>query len=562
MTKLASTVFCRALNALDIRLSKNGNGSVSQILPWIIALAVLCAGSLWLRIEHVNGAIPYVHHIDELQVSSQAAHMLTTGDFKPENMLYPSLPKYVAMAGMYLGFLYESTNGDMKQIGEIGNVGYPYYDAPGVVKFARYLFVLLSVGTLVAVGITAWLLLQRASALLLAPLVLATSWTFLQLATKYLNVDNVGTCFVVVSAASLLYGTRRRSIWFLAVVPAIFAGLAAGSKYTHGLMIGPILIAIYLFAESGRHRALAACLVASAAAFIVVVPHSVLDLPQFLKALAWQAKTYSTGWHGGYEAGPGLEQLTKYTKYFAGQFGIGGLLLAGVGLAACARHDWRRTLIFASFPVILVLLFIAQRVHFTRNMLPVLPFLAVFIVAGLYALHGRVMWAVKEGGYASEQLHRVTRWGAWPILIIVFLTVPIERVSKRHIKITSDSRHDAVAWIGKNIPTNSTIIIPNSLGLDPRPLESWGYPIQEMDFMALDSRESLLEAIAKTPRPVAVLSPRWGVDPRFEGKELAGRLNEAATQFEPAASFGKRPVLVNYRYPVIEPDPRFDIVVR
>ena len=527
-----------APNGTDSRAPRARSGRAARsrsLLPWIVALALLCAGSLWLRIQHVDGTIPYVHHIDELQISVQAAHMLTTGDPKPQNMLYPSLPKYLAAAGMYLGHVYRTGDVAMRHVERIGNAGFPYYDAADVMGVARYLFVLLSVGTLIAAAITAWLLLQRPSALLLAPLLLATAPNFLVLAVKYLNVDNVGTCFVMASIATLLYGTRHKSSLLLAIVPGLFAGLAAGSKYTHGLVLGPILIAILFYAGSRRRLALGAC-IAAAAAFVVVVPYSVLDLPSLIKALAWQAKTYGTGWHGGAEAAPGLEQLVRYTQYFAAQFGIGGLLLAGVGLIACARRDWRRTLVFASFPAAFVLLFVVQRVHFTRNMLPVLPFLAIFAVAGLYALHGWIARSAKEHGPASAQLQRVVTTGAWPVLIVVFLTVPIENVPKRHLAISSDSRHDGVAWIGKNVPTSATIVVPNRLGLDTRPLEDRGYFIRKLDFASLDSSESLRQAL--------------------------DRLNAAAEPFEPSASFGKRPVLVNYRYPVIEPSPRFDIVVR
>ena len=561
MTRCRPIVSIPAPTGTDSHIPRARSGYTAGSLPWIVALTLICAGALWLRIEHVNGTIPYVHHIDELQISVQAAHMLTTGDPKPQNMLYPSLPKYLAAAGMYLGYVYQTGDIAMNHFERIGNVGFPYYDSPDVVRVARYLFVLLSVGTLIAVAITAWLLLQRHSALLLAPLLLAAAPNFLVLAVKYLNVDNVGTCFVMASIAALLYGTRNNSNLFLAVVPGLFAGLAAGSKYTHGLVLGPILIAILIYSGSPRRLAIVACL-AAAAAFLVVVPYSVLDMSSLIKALAWQAKTYGTGWHGGAEATPGLEQLARYSQHFTKQFGIGGLLLAGVGLTACARQDWRRTLVVASFPAAFVLLFLVQRVHFARNMLPVLPFLAIFAIAGLYALHSWSTRTVRESKRGSAHLRRLVTACAWPVLIVVFLTVPFENVAKRHFRISSDSRHDAVAWIGRNVPPGSTIVVPSQLGLDARPLENRGYSVRNLDFVSLDSGESLRQALDRIPGTMAVLSPAWGIDPRFEGKELAERLNAAAEPFEPAASFGKRPVMVNYRYPVISPSPRFDVVIR
>ena len=131
---------------------------------WTVALALLCSGLLLLEFHHIKSTLPYPIDIDEGFVSGPANRTLVEGNLHPYTFVYPSLPKYVAAVGMAAGFLRSASNLDLRQVQRIGNVGYPYYDVPGVMQGARQLFVLLSVLAMAATGAAGWLAFRRPSA--------------------------------------------------------------------------------------------------------------------------------------------------------------------------------------------------------------------------------------------------------------------------------------------------------------------------------------------------------------------------------------------------------------
>jgi 4-amino-4-deoxy-L-arabinose transferase-like glycosyltransferase len=209
------------------------------------------------------------------------------------------------------------------------------------------LFSLLSVVALAATGLVAYLALEKPAAIFLAPLFLEASPLFFSQSWTYLNVDIVGTCFVVLTLVACLKGIKELSMYQSGVLPGVFAGLATGSKYTLGLVIVPVLLAIWSYFDARRRiSASAAALAAMVAAFLIVVPYSVLDIPGFLNGLAFEAYHYSQG-HHGYDADPGLPQLYYYGGQFA-EFGAGGAALAILGACVFSLADWRRALVTGS----------------------------------------------------------------------------------------------------------------------------------------------------------------------------------------------------------------------
>ena len=154
---------------------------------------------------------------------------------------------------------------------------------------ARQAFALLAVIGLAMTGLSAWIVSRNPITMVLAPLVLLGSPLFFRHSWTYLNVDIVGTSFVMLTLAGCLLGTTRPSIPRSAVVPGVLAGMAAGSKYTLALAVLPVLAALVLYLP--RPRALLACAAALAAmivAFLVVVPYSVIDIPGFLNGVGYE----------------------------------------------------------------------------------------------------------------------------------------------------------------------------------------------------------------------------------------------------------------------------------
>lgn len=532
----------------------------------VVALFALCAVAFAIRLAHIAGTLPYPRHIDEARITVRAHRMVTTGEYHPIDFIYPSLPRYLAAAAMAAGVAWTSTDERPAEADPVGLWTYPHYERPAVIGAARRLFALLSIAALGATGLAAWRLLNWPGALLLAPLVLATSPLFFVHSWEYLNVDVIATCFAALGIAACLHGTRRPSIRTLAFLPAICAGLAAGSKYPSGLVLVPMLVASALFLAPGRRLiGVVATAATAGAAFVAVVPHSVLDFPAFLNGLTEEAGRYLTGDDARYTADPGLAQLAFYGGHFRAQFGWTGMIAAGIGLTATAAADWRRTLVFVSFPVALLALLTPQRAQFTRNVLPLHPFLAVLVAGGLAVAHGRLVQALERRGRTPPRLRRLLPAAAWLAICAVGLATPLARLPD-HARITVDSRWQALDWLDRHLPTYWTLVVPAELGIDLRELQRRGYPLHVVDYRSLRTLAAVDAVADGAPGPVAAFLPRWSHAEQPEGTASAARraaeLDHTVAPFVPLAWFGRNPVLVNYPFPVPWGDPAFSIAAR
>lgn len=531
----------------------------------VLLLAVLCLAALWVRLAHIAGTLPYPRHIDEVRITARAHGMVTTGEYHPIDFIYPALPRYLAAAAMAAGVAWTSDDAQPAGTDPVGQWTYPHYERPAVIGAARRLFALLSVVALGATGVAAWRFLQWPGALLLAPLVLATSRLFFTHSWEYLNVDVVAACFAALGMAACLHGTRRPSVATLAIVPGICAGLAAASKYPSGLVLAPAVVASVLYLEPGRRlAAVAAAAAAAAAAFVAAVPHSVLDHPRFLGDLLAEAGRYAGG-VARYADDPGLPQLAFYGRHFLGQLGWTGLLAAGVGLAAAAAADWRRTLVLVSFPLALLALLTPQRAQFARNVLPLHPFVAVLVAGGLAVAHGRLLQALERSGRTPARLRPLLPGAAWLAVCGVGLAAPLAHLPEQ-TRATVDSRWEALAWLDRRLPTYWTLVVPAELNIDLRELQRRGYPLHVVDYRSLGTLAAVDAAAGRTRGPVAAFLPRWGHAEQPEGTAAAARraaeLNRTVSPFVPLARFGHNPVLVNYPFPAPWGDPAFSIAAR
>ncbi len=515
----------------------------------LLALLALCAVAFWLRTAHISASLPYPQHADEVHIAQSAANILTTGNYYPKHFDKPHFPTYLAAAAMGVGFIstapeWGESSPDIDIRNDLGDVSYPFYTLPGVVEKARVLFALLSVVAMAASGVVAYQLLGRPGALLLAPLVLALSSFFFHMSHSYLNVDIVGACFVALGMAAVLQGTSRPgpTLRGLAVTPAICVGLATGSKYTYGLLLVSVMLAIYLFMERGRRlQAAGIAIMTAGLSFLAVTPYSLLALPDFVSGLARKAHHYVTG-HPGFEADPGLDQIVYYAASLISDFGVAGLVLSLIGLISATSSDWRRTLVLISFPVALLALLSAQRVHFLRNILPVFPWVAVFVAGGICFLHGRLMRVAWVRRIKIRGLQSAIGVVGFLGLLALGLNVPLGKFSVQ-MEVVGESRVRAVAWIKQHVATDATVVVPEELQLDTRPLASGGFSVRVVEFKALDTAQSIDSLMAEIPGPVVVLVPRWRAPLRFsdaEGaKDKAAALNEALmrAQLVPLADF-------------------------
>lgn len=524
---------------------------------WTIGLLLLCVGALWLQFRHIESTLPYPWDTDEGFVSGPASRTLVTGTLHPYTFNYPSLPKYLASIGMAVGFIRSATHLEIRDIHDLGNVGYPYYQTPRAVQGARQLFALLSVIALAATGIAAWHAFRRPSAILIAPLILSASQLFFYHSWTYLNVDIVGLCFSALTLAACLQGTRQPSMRQLAVIPGVFAGLATGSKYTLALMILPVLLASGMYLKPGRR--MWGCLAAIAsmvAAFVVVVPYSLIDIPSFLSGVGFEAFHYARG-HVGWDGAPGLPQLIFYGKHFRSEFGVIGIAVAVLGAAAYCLADWRRAAVLFAFPLALFWMLASQRVHFERNVLSVHPILAMSLANGMIVVHG---WMLKLAARRELTARRMRQVAILASLILLVAAVPIWHF-RDQLRDRTDSRKLAQAWIEKRIPIDWAIVVPSQMRFDPRGLKAHGSRVVEVDMQSAQDADAFQRLLGTVPGSAIIMVPRWGADARFPGQETAEALNRVSSHLQVVKTFGTNPVLVNYSEPAPWGNPAFSIAV-
>ncbi len=519
-------------------------------------LILLCAATLFLLFRHIEGTMPYPYHADEGFISGPAYNVVVKGQLHPHRFNYPSLPTYIAAASMALGFVRGAAHLEIREVNQIGRVTYPYYETPRVMKTARQAFALLGVVCLGTTGLSALLAFQRPPTMVVAPLILIASPLYFRDSWVYLNVDIVGASFAMLTVAAGLAGARRPSIGRSALLPGLFAGLAAGSKYTLALAILPVLVSIGLYYPRARVvAAWAAAVGAMIAAFLAVVPYSLIDIPGFLNGVGYEAFHYASG-HAGSAGEPGWPQLLFYSRHFVSEFGPVACALAVVGLVRLAAADWRLAAVLGIFPAALLWLLTTQRVHFTRNALAIHPFVVMWAAYGLVTLHSWIVQAAAHRGWARAGIPIP----ALTAVVLLIATVPVWHLAD-HLRVRTDSRTLARDWVGEHLPPNWAVVLPTELGFDARGLGATGRHVKVVDLLWARDRAGLNALLHDVPSPAVLMVPRWGADRRSPGQKTADALNAAAQGRRVIKSFGTNDVLVNYSSTTAYGDPAFAIAV-
>jgi hypothetical protein len=520
---------------------------------WGLTLALVLLGALRVEFANIAKTLPYPRHVDEPAIANAGQRIVTTGSLRPESFNYPALPKYLAAAGLAVGVIRAARNAEILTVELIGNVGYPYYDARLPMQTARQLFALISVLALVMTAVCAWHVFRRPAIVLLAPLIALATPLYFYHSWVYLNVDIVGTCFVMMTLAACFAATWRPSVVDSAVVPGLCAGLATGSKYTLAVAIVPVVLGVWFFVRPARRVvAIVAAIGALVAAFLLVAPYSALDLPTFVNDVAYEGFHYATH-HPGFEDRPGLAQLRYYAVHLIADFGIAGVCFAILGVFVGIVVDGRRVAMLLAFPIVSLALLIQERVHFTRNVLAFYPIVGVLIGLGMLHAHKSLLgWMGSHWPGLVKQ--PFVQWTAAAGLLL--LAVPPPHVSD-FVRVRTDSRVVAATWLSSRVSSSWTVVVPQQLGFSVHELEASGLNVKVVDLQHARTMTAVDGLIADVGAPSLILIPRWGSDTNFPGAREAVTLNDVASRWRPIKTFGTQVVQVNHPNPAPDGDPAF-----
>jgi len=407
-----------------------------QSAALIGALALAAA----LRVWGIGFGLPHTLTRPDEDATVSIAIGFVTRSFNPHFFDWPSLFMYavaVAFAGYFavgrvVGWFADSS----AFLAAMSDQPAPLF------RIARGVSAAAGVGTVATVHAIGVELFDRTTALVAAFFVACAA---LHVRDSHFGVTDIAATWLV--TMSFLYTVRfaRRERRRDALFAAVWAGLAASTKYNAGLIVLPLAAAVLTGRAGRRYQLLALCVGVTVVAFVCGTPYAILDRPAFVAAL----ESISEHLRGGHAAlaGPGwLVHLTSSLRY-----GLGlPLLIAGIGgLALGVARDRRDGVLFCLFPLTYYIFIGSGRTAFARYILPVVPFLCLAAA--------RIVVTTAEGVAAAMKRERRAPLVAWALGIAIAVPSLASAIRSDRLLATPDSRLLAADWIHARFPGGVTI---------------------------------------------------------------------------------------------------------
>jgi len=411
-----------------------------RLLWWLVGAAVL-GGACWLRFESIDWGAPFVYHPDEHFVLQPALEIVRSGDPNPHFFQYPSLLIYLQAA--LVAVLRRFVDAPLESNYLVNGIG-PWDALPSQWPFVlagRLLVAASAVLTVALLARTGARLQDRATGWIAAALLAGAALH--NQSSHSLTTDVPATAFVV---ACLLATAAQPSRWALA---GAMAGLAAGTKYTAGMvLLVPLLAALEGGAPAEILSRWIRIGVAALAAFLLSTPYALLDAPSFWEGLqaqrqnymAWKGQTGNLWWYLRelYDRGLGPAPAL---------LAAAGALLLGARALLAARGGGRAALLLSFLlpPLPYVAWIASYPSRAERNLIVVLPFLC--------------LWAALALRWAGD-LVRPARLGAAlqfaAVLAVLASVLPSSRAFNQRLR-APDTRTQALAWMRANVPRGAKV---------------------------------------------------------------------------------------------------------
>jgi 4-amino-4-deoxy-L-arabinose transferase-like glycosyltransferase len=367
------------------------SGSVwSHMLPLFLATLV----ALWLWYPRVVSGLPYFYQEDEAHHFNRVVNMVKQGDFNPHYFHKPSLHFYLRMPAVAFGFLNEVREGrarsinDLKTTSKTGIGGYNFSAShPGVLKWVRLVSIACGVVVLWCVYTLGIMLGAKRTGATFAVVLTAFSTLFLDYVGE-VGVDIVMGAFAIATTTVGVYVWQAKKWnWPGFLTCCILAGLTISAKY-NAFPIIAVPCALALFSRNIIAFAVAPVVVI--VAFLVGTPYCLASLPLFLDHVAYEIWHYGIAGHEGHTVDPGVHHFVVYLQDMAFQgFGIGPVVVGSLGLLFGLTKRRKGGGLLLLFPLFYLTYMSTQKAHFLRNMIPIVPFFALGVIAVLTATRKR-----------------------------------------------------------------------------------------------------------------------------------------------------------------------------
>jgi len=428
---------------------------------WVWAgLAAVLLGGLWLRLWGVRQGLPFVYNVDEYEhFVPIAVEMFAKGTLNPHYFANP--PAFTYLLHLLFDLYYGGAHGAVRALA---------LHPSGVYTLARVSVAVLGTVALWLLYLTGARLLGRAVGLLAAAI---EAVAFLPVYYGHLALNDVPT--LVPATLSLLgtAGVLRKGRVRDYLLAGVGLGLACATKYTAGIVIVPLLVAIAVRClprgVDGHlklaRRALVGTLLAgisALAAFVIANPYALLDYHSFHAELVHQStlSAESQGKLGAPKEGGLIYYLWSFT------WGLGWApALAALGGAVTV---WRRERRLGWLLVPAALLFIAfmglQGRYFGRWLMPIFP--VVCLLAAVFV--------VQVIGWAGRELTGPAPRIALSVLLVTALLIQglVYSIHAGTVLARADTRNLTRSWMLAHIPAGAKIVA------EPVELEEWAREVK------------------------------------------------------------------------------------
>jgi hypothetical protein len=416
-----------------------------------LALCVISLASSWLLIANNSR---YFYHEDDAHHFNRTIEMSARRDLNPYYFNKPALHFYLRMPLVYGVAWYEKLSGRLTGLREIrtrdpyGLAGYAY--TPSHPKFVAGLRIesalwsaLMAVATFLIVG----LLRHSVRVAFAAGLIVIASPEVLS-NSHIIGVDTLMGLICSLTTAYAFWALNNYSRGKLAIC-SLLTGLACAAKY-NALPIVLVPLALWWLCDRS-FKGLIITGVIPAVGFLMAAPYTVLAWDDFIKGISYEAWHYGVAGHEGHTSERGLPQALFYLRWaLSDGVGVSAAVLALLGASWLSVYDRRSFLLLLAFPIPYATLMIAQKTHFTRNMVVMVPYLATLAGVGIVALVSTI---------------RDRRWQHLAALIITAIAVwPTANRSLDIIEANNnqiESRDNATEWITKqaaNLPMSDIAV--------------------------------------------------------------------------------------------------------
>lgn len=429
-----------------------------------LILAALFIFSFAIRWYGISGSLPYVAHPDEPKVIDSAIRIVKTGNLNPNLYIWPSLYIYIQALLLKFHVLWGTLRGYYAGAASLPDVTHIFTLDSGVYIWARTLAAFIgaiTIPVLYTVGKEMFNGSRRvglAAALMLAVSPLHVQYSHFALMDAPLGLMGLFVLWasyrlsrVVASSKPLL----RDPLFWQASLAGLLVGVATGTKY-NGLYLGVVPFIALIMAWRRNRQTLNWGRVAgaltgmggfAALGFLICEPYLVLDWPAFYNGFTFQVRAYlpaETFDQMAASAERHITDLAASDMHFFMPAALGAF--AVLANAPVRNRAWLLIL----FPILYVLAMSRFSLTYVRNLIVVLPFLAILsgYVIDLVAMQ---LVTLVRGYFARIEDRRVwngVRWGIVGVAVLLITMEPL-RISRNYSAAMADpdSRNLAWAWV-------------------------------------------------------------------------------------------------------------------